>query len=431
VRFRPVTVAREPDAETTSTADAGRSRARRAGIHGRVGVRYLVTRDGLNERADFTSPGIDARIDAPSLYGSPWSVYLDVRARRVTTTGTDGRDVDDDRNRVYRASFGWDRPGPGWRFAAGRQVAPELANVSMFDGVSAAWDGSRWSGGGFAGTQPDGADWGFSSDIAEGGGWVGVRSKSASEKRWSINAGAVASRADGEVNREFMFVQGRYGGPRITLYATQEVDINRDWKKDEAGESAVEPTSSFVLVRVRATDAIDLVGGYDNRRNVRLYRDRITPATEFDDSFRQGVWAGVRARVARYVRFGVSGRSSDGGSAGTATAFTGDVSLVQLTSAGIAVGLRATRWDNDRLEGGLYTAFFSVDPLPFLGLTVETGVRDEQSLLNSGLDDTVLWAGVDLDLELGAGFWATLSLERSEGDFEEVDQGYATIAWRF
>jgi len=43
-----------------------------SGLRGRVGIRYLATRDGLNERAEFQQPALDLRLDAPSMYGTPW-----------------------------------------------------------------------------------------------------------------------------------------------------------------------------------------------------------------------------------------------------------------------------------------------------------------------------------------------------------------------
>jgi hypothetical protein len=394
-------------------------------------VRYLASRDGLNEAAEYSSPALDVRLDATSIYGSAWNAHVDVRARRVSRTASDGESIDDDRSRVYRAAVGWDRPGPGFRISAGRQISPELANVSMFDGVAASWDGKRWGAGGFAGTQPDPTDWGFSSEISEAGGWYGIRSTPGATRRWGLNVGAVASRQDGELNREFVFLQGRYTGGRLHGYFVQEVDINRDWKSDEAGESTLEPTSTFLSLRFKASEAIDLNAGFDNRRNVRLYRDRVTPVTEFDDSFRRGAWAGLSARAGRHLRFAVSGRQSSGGTAGDATSYTGNVAFVRWTRLGIAFRARATRWENDRLEGWLYLGSVSIDPLPGLGVSLEAGVRDETSLLNAALDDQVTWFGLDLDADLPGNLWATLSFERSEGDFEEVDLLYATIAWRF
>ena len=42
--------------------------------------------------------------------------------------------------------------------------------------------------------------------------------------------------------------------------------------------------------------SVSLNAGWDSRRNVRLYRDLVSPATDFDDTYRQGYWGGVEWR---------------------------------------------------------------------------------------------------------------------------------------
>lgn len=362
--------------------------------------------------------------------GSAWGVHVDARARRTTRTLTDGTEDRENRTRVYRLHAGWDRPGPGWRVAAGRQFVPDLANVSVFDGIVAARDGARSTFGGFAGTQPDGEDYGYASDVREYGAWYGWRAGAEASRDWSLTTGAVASYRESEIDREYVFVQGRFRGERLSALVTQEVDLNRDWKED-AGESTVEPTSTFASFRFRIGEAASLGGGFDNRRNVRLFRDRVTPVTEFDDAFRRGVWLGGQVGVGSHLRLGACGRTWRGAVAGSADSWTGTASFVRMTPANLDVRVRGTRYENDRLEGWLWSVDSSVDLTRRARVGVQIGTRDDTSLLNPDLDDSVTWYGLDLDVDLGRRLFATPSLERSEGDLEEVDQMYATLAWRF
>ena len=76
------------------------------------------------------------------------------------------------------------------------------------------------------------------------------------------------------------------------MYGIQEVDYYRAWKQ-AIGEPAWSPTGTFATARYEVTRAVSLNAGYDSRRNVRLYRDAVTPETAFDDAFRQGVWGGL------------------------------------------------------------------------------------------------------------------------------------------
>jgi hypothetical protein len=401
----------------------------RSGIHGRVGVRYLATRDGINENAEFRQPAVDLRLDGPALFGSPWAFHADVRARRTTRTVA-GEDVDDDRSRVYRLAVGYDPAGPGWRFGVGRQVVPTLANIGFLDGVSVAYDRARWSAGAFAGSEPDPGNFGFSSDVRDYVGWWDYHSAPGAQRRWGLTAGLVGSYQESEVNRQYLFLHGRYSGSRLFARLTQEVDFNPGWKND-LGDSSVEQTSTFVSLRFEASRAIAVLAGYDNRRRVRLFRDRETPVTEFDDQFRRGAWLGARLRAGEHLRFDLQGRTHRGGEAGTADSYTGSVALVRMTRADLAVRLRATRYENDRLEGSLYSAEVRTNLGARLRLGLLAGVRDDGSLLNAALDDSVTWYGADLDIDLTRRLWASVSAERAEGDFEDVTQLYVSLAYRF
>jgi hypothetical protein len=389
-------------------------------------VRYLATRNGLNGDQDFQQPAADLRLDGPSLRGSPWGFRVDARARRTLRASGD----DDGRTRVYALQGWWDSPGPGWRFALGRQSSPDLATVSLFDGASATYDRPRWSAGAFAGTEPDAADFGYSNDVREYGSFAAWRSAPSSRRRWSLGGGAVASYDRSEINREYLFLRGAYDGPRTAGFLTQEVDVNRGWKKD-AGESSLEPTSTFASLRVRAASWFDFLAGYDDRRNVRLYRDYVSPETDFDDAFRRGIWLGANARMGDHFTAGFSGRNNSGGDAGSAKSYTATFGAARLTSFGLAVHARATRYESDRLHGQLFAADVALDLGSHVRMDVEGGMRSDESELNSALDDDVVWFGASVDVDLGRRLWGTLTLDRSQGDFEDVDQVYATLAYRF
>ena len=78
------------------------------------------------------------------------------------------------------------------------------------------------------------------------------RIKRMSRNRVTVTTGLIASYEQSEINREFLYLQTRFYGARFSLYATQEVDFNRDWKAD-AGEDAVSLTSTYLNLDLRAT----------------------------------------------------------------------------------------------------------------------------------------------------------------------------------
>jgi len=395
------------------------------GIRGRIGVRYLVVRDRTDSTHDLSQPALDLRMDARNLNGGSWGGSIDIRSRRIYR----GDQSSDDRTRIYRLNVSRQGVNDPWNFVMGRQFSPALSAVSIFDGVSVDYSRPRWSTGLFSGTQPDAADNGYSDLIREHGFYVQFRG-TPGPRNWQLTTGVIGSYEDSEINREFFYLQGRYNGPKLSIYANQEVDYNRGWKADE-GQSEVSPTSSFISLRYRLTRAFEVHGGYDNRHNVRLYRDRVTPITEFDDAFRLGLWGGASARLGHHVRFGLDMRTNDGGTAGRSDSYSLTLGASRLTSANIDLRGRATSYANDQTEGQLFSLSAGLQLGRQVRLAIRGGLREDLNLNRTLANNSVNWYGLDLDFSLGRHWYLLLDVERTQGDFEDTDQFYSTLSYRF
>jgi hypothetical protein len=409
----------------------GKNRRPELGIRGRIGVQYLAVRDGTDDYGDYSQPAFDLRLDASQMGGSPWGLFVDARARRTYRDLSDGGSDDDSRTRIYRLALSHESANGPWSFVAGRQYSPSLANVSIFDGLSGAYNRERWSAGIFSGSQPDAEDFGYNGDIREHGLYVEFRSPAASPRSWSLTTGLVGSYEDSEVNREFAYLQGRFRGERLMAYVVQEIDINRDWKSDEAGESSLEATSSLVSLRFKASESISLFGGFDNRRNVRLLRDRETPITEFDDSFRHGIWAGASFRLAERLSLALDARSRGGDDAGDSHAYTARLGVSRLSRRNVGIHLRSTRYDNPQMEGWLYAVDVGLDLGTRLYFLAEAGLRDEESEISPLFDDSLSWLSVELDIDLARRWYLLVALEQTSGDLEDYGQLFTRLSYRF
>ncbi|MBP7147006.1 MAG: hypothetical protein KBD01_05640 [Acidobacteria bacterium] len=429
----PVTAEAPRSAASPGASLAGR--LREAGLRGRVGVRYNAVRDRSGAGLDYSQPGLDLRLDGDHVLGSPISLNVDVRAFRTYRTTPDGGSEDLSRNRVYRLSGTWQPVASRWRVTAGRQFSPSMATINLFDGVMADYTGERWSFGALTGTQPDPIDFGYSSETREHGAFAELRGGAAGDSRWAVTGGLIGSYDQGEINREYVFLQGRYDDPSLSAYLAQEVDFNRGWKDDVEGKS-VSPTSTFATVYYRASENLRFNAGYDNRRNVRLFRDRVTPETEFDDEFRRGVWAGADLRFLQRYRVGVSGRVNGGGDAGSADSFSLYLGAADLSAFRLDLRTRSTRYTSDRVEGWLHSLSAGVPIGERMNVQLTAGLRDEtrQQVLQFGPTETdarVTWFGVDFDAILGRRWLFLFSAERDQGDIEANDQVYAAISYRF
>jgi len=401
------------------------------GLRGRVGARYLAVKDRSGNDNGFREPGLDLRLDGFALGGSPLDLEVDIRARRTYRTMPGGGSENEGRHRLYRSALSYRFPGGQEKLTVGRQFAPALAGLSLFDGVMYGYGGRRYGAGAFAGSQPDPEDLGFSSEIREYGGYFEVHSGPEVPRRWAFTTGFVGSYTQGTVNREFLYLQGHYFDSRFSIYGTQQIDYNRGWKVTEAKESTFAGTGTFVSVRTQAAERLNLFAGYDSRRNVRLYRDRITPVTEFDDSTRQGTWGGASLRLGQHCDAGGEARESRGGPSGAANSYSLNLGAERFTRAGLGFRLRGTHFSNLRSNGDLFALSSGVSLATRYHLELQGGRLDETNAFDPSLDRHLNWYGLDVDLALGRAWYLLLSIERNDGNLEKNDQAYAGLTVRF
>jgi hypothetical protein len=402
---------------------------RPSALRGRIGVRYM----GIRERdggPDYQQPAIDLRLEGKRVGGSDFDVGADLRARRSYRSFADGESQTENRTRAYRLAAAWQQAGSPFRLTFGRQFSPSLAMVSLFDGLLGEIRKERWAGGAFVGTQPDPVDYGYSSDLREYGGFLEYGSPVAAVRRWAVTGGAVASYQDGEINREFLFLQGRYDDRRFSAYATQEVDLNRGWRKTQERDSWT-ATSGYASLRWRASDRFALNGGFDSRRSIRLYRDLGSPVTEVDDRDRRGCWSGADGRVFVWRAHDSRVRRAETDAADRADATTLTLGLRRLTAIGLDLATRSTRYTNAELEGWLHSLSVSANLSPRSRLEAYGGTRDETVLGSLVPEESHTWYGLNWDLFAGRHWMFTATLERNQGQGEGNDQVYATMGYRF
>ena len=400
-----------------------------SGLHGRVGLRYLGVVDRSGHDGGYREPAADLRLTGRSLNGAPVDLDVDLRTRRSTYSTFAGGDQTTQRMRAYSLSVSY-RFDERDRVTFGRQYAPMLDGVEIFDGLLYANDGPRFGGGVLAGFQPDLADLSFSTAVHEFGGYLRVHNRPGTAARWELTTGVAGSYAQSAVNREYLFLQAAYVSKWLSMFATQDVDFNRGWKVDTAGLQAIQPTGTFASLRVHAATWVDLTAGYDDRKNVYLYRDFVNPLTVFDDTHRQGDWGGASFRIGRHVDLSAEARETRGGAPGPANAYSLNVGADRFTRANFGVRLRGTHFSNVQSKGNLYALSTGATVGP--GLHVElSGGRLDETNVDPSLDRHSTWYGLDLDAAIGRRWYLVLSIARNQGNFEKQDQVYASATYRF
>jgi hypothetical protein len=331
---------------------------------------------------------------------------------------------------VYQASVYWAPTGAWPRVTLGRQFAANLTSVGLFDGAALDLDRTHWGLGAFSGTQPEPASFGLSSAVREHGVYGQLHNATGRSRPWSLTLGGVGSYEAGQIDREYGFVRFATNAPRYSVYATQEVDVNRGWKLEQEHRSTT-PTATFATVYVTPADAISFFAGYDNRRNVRLYRDYINPELSFDDTFRIGEWGGISISPLRRLRLSADLRQSDGGTAGQARSVTGMASVNGLTRV-LRIGgqARFTTYDGDMSAGRLASGSLEVNPWGRFRLSGNGGGRT--TLARGTVPQSQLtWYGADADFGIGRAVYVLLSWYRESDAERKTNQGYMSLSWRF
>ena len=403
------------------TAPATRPRAR---LRGRIGASGLFVDQDAG--GGFRRPALDVRVDGRDLRGG-FDAIVDMRSDRVVGVGS--TPSAEAVARVYRGSLAWHDVTGRWRATAGRQSSTAFSSVSLFDGALLEATGARYGAGLFFGTQPQPVTLGFSSAIAEGGLYASVRSLAGHPRRWSVAFGGVSSTESGQPNRDFLFAQGLYQDARTMLSYTQELDVMRGWRADSSS-STLSPTSAFMMARVQITRAVAVDGGYDGRRDVRLYPDRITPETQFDDRFRQGAWGGLTVEPTHGVRLQGDVRQRFGAVEDRATTWTGSAEVYDIGPWRARARARGSDYTSDHNDNQLWSFGLGANPLPTFHAELSAGTRVTSDRLFD-LTARSQWLSLDGDYALLLRWYLVGSFEREHGDDGSLSQSYLGLSWRF
>jgi len=400
----------------------------RVGLHGRIGLQSTHLRDQSGYGSNFDNPALNLRLYGRDIAGSSVGAEVDVRARMVHRT-TDGNSETESRSRIYRLNAFGGTPGRGIGWTAGRQYAPSLSVLHLFDGLRVQYERKNWSTGILGGAQPDPRNLGLSGDVLEGGAWYTLRQTS-ERTRWALTTAVVAAYAEGSVDREFAWVQGRWARGDVSLRADQVIDLNRSWKKD-AGEPLISSTSTYLMARWQAHQKLRLTTGLDTRRRVRMFRDRETPETEFDDSYRRGFWLGAQSRILRWLDLGIRARTRGRANSESANSGTFNVGVRTPWLGALRFDSRSSMYESQLVQGWLQSLRMSANPHSRVSTGVFGGIRSEQGRSNDLMDGEDYWVGADIDLTLPQRAWLSLSWESYLNGEEDFNQFWIGTGMRF
>ncbi len=420
-----------PDASAgDSIAGAARPAARATTVRkvskwrGRIGARWLSVESG---GMSFRQPALDLRLNARGEGGGHLDLAFDMRNRRTMRSGF-GNSTTEQLSRVYSASLVLRSRDAHHAISLGRQTSSSLSSVSLFDGLVVRTGNERHAFGAFSGTQPDPRDLGLSADVFESGVFAEFRSAVTSSHAYLASFGGITSQQAGQPNRDFLFALANWSAPKLSTSFTQEVDWNRGWKRAQ-GEPALSPTSTFWTMRVAPVAWLGVSTGFDNRRNVRLWRDHETPADQFDDAYRQGAWVGTDVDIRHRVRF--TGETRGSGGADHSRSWSGGVEAYRLTALRLALRARASQFGGGNVTSRLWSGGLGVDPTPLSHLEYGGGVRETRIAPATSFEQQT-WQSVTVDITIGRRWYLNGGWEHDAGGSAGASRQYTGGAsWRF
>jgi hypothetical protein len=331
---------------------------------------------------DKTEYGLDveertARLDLGvyDIAGQPLSFTVRGRSRQDIRGRTlSARTPQSERNdRLYEVALRYEPPSDNVGFDVGRVGVYQFVGIGYLDGFLGRFRPlPNVQVGAFAGRVADVYGMGLDDAGQRYGGFVRLTpARRYSAGGYDAMLAFVRENADGDVSREYLSLESRFGGGRWSLSQRAELDVNTGWRKDTTGKSA-QLSNLYLSGNLRVTPSAWAYVSYDGRRNYRYYTNRVVPEEVFDDLLHQGLRAGINVSrpggFGATAGFGMSLKENDPRhpELDIANAYSGNAGLrhMNLFSSGFSVGIDGTGFSNGYTTGGMATCSTSRTAAP-------------------------------------------------------------------
>jgi len=274
-----------------------------ARFRGGASIGYYRLFDETPAGNDFEQRTGRLDLSAYDIHGQPYSFNVRFRTRQdVRAEALSFRTPKDQRDdRLYELSVKYQPASDRFGVEIGRVGIQRFVGVGYLDGALAHYRlNSRVRLGGFFGRRSDIDGLGFEGSGQKYGGFLAIGPAS----RWSRSGfetvlAAVREFAGSEISREYVSLESRFGsGSRWSLFERAEVDFNRGWRQELAGES-YQLSNLSLSTSLRLSPTGSVFASYDSRRNYRAFWNRDVPENAFDALLHQGLRAGFNYGGAR------------------------------------------------------------------------------------------------------------------------------------
>ncbi len=438
IRLHEETELEIPAESRTRTQPRPRSRSHRdrtdqLKIRGSASANWYHFSDVSTLRYTFNQPGFRLNLRLANVLAKNYNFELVTRGRySMRTTRVSSRLPENEwRNRLYKVSLSYDDASAMFNYKIGRIISNTFSGVGYIDGLQLQQNVSEnFRYGLFAGTQPQ---WQYSSvqtSLQKYGAYLNFSNGDYSIGRYEGTLAAAGEYHGATVSREFLYVQNSYNTSRFNIYQSADVDINRDWRKERAGES-VSLTNLYVYSNYRITADFAMGLSYDNRKNYYTYEIRSLADSLFDDAMRQGFRGTVRLKLPGRIHvFGNAGLRTVDSDQKNALSYALGINKYDLTPLRLFTGLYASSFSNHYSDG--YHGSLR------LGKTFRAGHDAElafgtyaYNLRTTKSSRRNQWLRFNFSLHLPVSLYLTEQYEYSWGNDAEGHRFYTELGYRF
>lgn len=389
--------------------------------HGRIGFDYFSQNDRTIYNYDYSEPSVSLASDISST--GPGQMGISIRARFRRQDHAFGSSSRWD-NRYYEASLHGVVPGAGIGWTFGRTTPGNAPGVGYIDGATANMQLSPdWRFSAFGGAEPNSGSGGSDWKRKKVGVVASYEKGSWGEQRISASGALVGSYYDGRIEREFIYIDNDIAlTPSLSVNQSADIDVNRGWRKSAEGSSLT--VSSFLLsASYDITRDVSFNLGYDNRKPIHYYEDRLTPDSLFDHSIRQGFRAGVSSRLVLGLRGSLDGTynaAAAGSKAGSSV--SANVYHPDFAGLGLSMNLRGLYFNSGFGYGWQPGVSLSRQIIGGLNGRLDGGANFYHYSNGSVRSQSSRWVRGGLDVWFARGFYASASFEAQRGGGYDADR---------
>ena len=279
-----------------------------ARLSGSAAIQYYQMTDNTVNNLDFRQTTFRINVRAQKLFGKDLTLRLRTRTRQNqrsrgylanTIPGNEWR------NRLYEFSLSFHNPQAPINFSIGRVYSMALSGIGVFDGAQIQANiSNKLSAGVLAGARPAVNAYNPAPPVAlqKYGIFLNYKTNRSGRNLFQSTLAGIAEYSGSSVSREFIYLQSVINpGAKCQLFQSLELDINRNWRKERAGNSLA-LSNLYLDARYRFSRSILAGVIFDNRQNYYTIDYREIDDVFFDDAQRTGLRANLTTRLpGRYI----------------------------------------------------------------------------------------------------------------------------------